>query len=62
MSPCRRYQKVFGSLLPENKSDKIAALLKEYGTVAMVGDGINTPALALSTVGIAMGPPEAIRH
>jgi soluble P-type ATPase len=26
---------------PENKSDKIAALLKEYGTVAMVGDGIN---------------------
>jgi Cd2+/Zn2+-exporting ATPase len=33
--------KVFSSLLPENKSDKIAALLKEYGTVAMVGDGIN---------------------
>jgi Cd2+/Zn2+-exporting ATPase len=49
-------KKVYGGLLPENKSDKMAALLKEYGSVAMVGDGINdAPALALSTIGVAMG-------
>ncbi len=47
---------VRAEMLPEHKADAVSELLVKYGATAMVGDGVNdAPALALSSVGIAMG-------
>ena len=48
-------EKVYGSLLPQNKLEKIKEY-KEKGSIIFVGDGINDgPVLAESSFGISMG-------
>ncbi|EDP70434.1 Heavy metal translocating P-type ATPase [Flavobacteriales bacterium ALC-1] len=45
-----------GNLLPEDKVTVVKALIKRDKKIAMVGDGVNdAPAMALSTVSVAMG-------
>ncbi len=45
-----------GGLLPEDKVTEIEKLLASDGKIAMIGDGVNdAPAMALSTVSVAMG-------
>jgi Cd2+/Zn2+-exporting ATPase len=43
-------------LLPAEKVDAVESLTARFGTVAMVGDGVNdAPALARASIGVAMG-------
>lgn len=47
---------VRANLLPQDKASIIKELHREYGNIAMVGDGINdAPALATAEVGFALG-------
>lgn len=49
-------QRIMSETLPNEKADIIRNLEEEFGTVIMVGDGINdAPALANASIGIAMG-------
>jgi len=47
---------VMAELLPADKVGAVETLVAKYGTVAMIGDGVNdAPAMARATLGIAMG-------
>jgi Zn2+/Cd2+-exporting ATPase len=47
---------VYAELMPKDKMALLHQLSKQYGPVAMIGDGVNdAPALATADIGIAMG-------
>ncbi len=47
---------VRSEVLPDQKVEAVRALRAEFGSLAMVGDGVNdAPAMAASNVGVAMG-------
>ncbi len=47
---------IYANCLPAEKTKLIQQLKEKYGTIGMVGDGINdAPALANASIGIAMG-------
>src|SRR5581483_1593085 len=50
------FDEVRAELLPADKVDAIESLVRQYGHVAMVGDGINdAPAMGRASLAIAMG-------
>jgi len=51
-----KQEHVHAGLMPDEKVDALQTMSRQYGAIAMVGDGVNdAPALATANVGIAMG-------